>query len=306
MPKDGTTQRDAERGPVSVADLLARHHGVDQVREPQARELGRHHEPALVPTTRPSDTTDTGQMFVTDLLRREGREEEPPPSPARPSRMYSLVAVLACLALLFGAVIASAAALSGPRTERAAPSSPVPSSIAGAEAMRPDLIKASVDFAPSPAPDTADPAATAPAQTLPSTTTRAQPAPAADRTVPGRDDLQPPPTAAPEPPTNLDEDPILGIVAGFYGDVAATPQQAFGLLDPQMRGSGYNDFRKGWADVERVTVDDIRHDGPNAVLVTASLERSDGSVLRTVQRVLVTLGAQPRITDARLLSASRS
>lgn len=306
MAKDGTTRRDAERRPVSVADLLARHQGVGKVREPQAGELGRHHEPALVPTTRPSDTTDTGQMFVTDLLRREGREEEPPPPPARPSRMHSLVAVLACLALLFGAVIASAAALSGPRTERAAPSSPVPSSIAGAEAMRPDLIKAQVDFAPQPAPDTGDPAAAPPAQTLPSTTTPAQPAPAASRTVPGRDDLQPPRTAAPEPPTTLDEDPILDTVAAFYENVTATPQQAFGLLDPQLRGSGYLDFRKGWADVERVTVDDIRHDGPNAVLVTASLERSDGSVLRTVQRMLVTLGAQPRITDARLLSASRS
>ena len=52
--------------------------------------------------------------------------------------------------------------------------------------------------------------------------------------------------------------------------------------------------------------DNMRLDGPNAVLVTASLTRSDGTVLRTLQRVLVTPGAEPRITDARLLSVSRS
>lgn len=277
----------------------------------------------------PSDTTGTGQMFVTDLLRRECRIEEQPPPP-RPTGMYRLVAIVAGVGLLFGAVTASAVALSGPRAERAVPSSAIPSAVAGAGALHPDLINRAVGFPPPAAPQppaatprppmaagAPDPAGTSADPNSPTSDGAAQPTPQASRPVPDQGDPQPPPTAAPEPPTAIDEDPprgalepeldpILDTVRTFFLTVAATPQQAFDLLDPQMRGSGYQDFRDAWAGVEQVTVDKIRRDGPNAVLVTASLERTDGSVLHTLQRVLVTSGAPPRITDAQLLSASRS
>lgn len=281
MAEDGTTPRAAARDAVNVADLRL---------------------PGL---------PDADQMFVTELLRREGREEEPSP-PARPSGISRLVAVLACGALVLGAVTASMAALSGPRTERVAPTSHGQASIVGAEALRPDLINASVEFPPQPAPaaPAPTPARAAEHRTPTELSADARPArsPPTGRTLPA-----PPPTPGPQPrapaeehPTGPQHNAILGTVATFYRNVAITPQLAFDLLDPQMRGSGYQDFRNGWADVERVTVDDMRLDGPNAVLVTATLTCSDGTVLRTLQRVLVTPGAEPRITDARLLSASRS
>ncbi|MGH3797600.1 MAG: hypothetical protein ACRDSP_22245 [Pseudonocardiaceae bacterium] len=307
---------------MSVAELLARCQGERPVREPVCR---RNHESAPIPTPSPSAGTETGQMFVTDLLRREGRTEEPPPSPpARPSVMYRVLAVVIGLVLLSGAVAASTAALSGPRTERAAPRSTVPASFTGPQALRPDLINASVKLPPPahrPRAETAGrpPAAprddTAATQSSTAALPRAEPGPA--RTAPGRDDPQPPRSAAPQPGAETGQDPsrdvldpnlgpILGTVTAFFDSVAVAPRQAFDLLGPQMQGPGWPEFRDGWAGVEQVTVDEIHPDGPNAVLVTTSLRRKDGSVLHTVQRVLVIPGAQPRITDARLLSASRS
>ncbi|MGH4025490.1 MAG: hypothetical protein ACRDRV_13025 [Pseudonocardiaceae bacterium] len=315
MAEDGTTRRAAARDPVDVTNLmLPEQRDADDIRKPV-----RPDKPVPGPTPQPPDITgitDTGQMFVIELLRREGRGDEPA-SPARPSRLFRLVAALACMALVLGAVTASMAALSGPRTERVSPTSPAPASIVGAEALRPDLINASVQFPPQPGPATGDQAATGPGATRrpteipPGNGPARQPLPTG-RTLPAP--AGPPPPAAgqqssaPTEPRAADSEPntILGTVAAFYQNVAVTPQLAFGLLDPQMRGSGYQDFRNGWADVERVTVDNMRLDGPNAVLVTASLTRSDGTVLRTLQRVLVTPGTEPRITDARLLSASRS
>lgn len=229
--------------------------------------------------------------------------------------------VVAGFVLLGAAVTASTAALSGPRTERAAPNRPVTHTIAGAEALRPDLINASVEFPPLAAPPPAtDPRGQGPARVDASQAAQTpendlQSEPGVD---PDRGDPQPPSTGALGPPITADqdpvggaldlgrEDPILSTATAFYGTVVADPRQAFSLLDQQMRGSGYEEFRQAWAGVERVGVDHIRRDGPNAVLVTASLERKDGSVLHTLQRLVITPGVQPQITGARLLSAARS
>lgn len=311
MSEEGITPRDGTGDPVSVAELLARHQNITPVRE----RAPRHHEPALLPTPSPSSTSDWGQTFVTELLRREGRDDETPPTPPAPVRtpgMYRLFAVLCGLALLIGAIAASTAALSGPRVQRAVPSSAA-MSFAGAQALRPDLIGESIRLPPVavPAPR-AGAEGQDPAAPRSSATAGPQPAPGADRAEPHQDGRQssraaPPPSTTPSgdvvhPPLG----PILGTVQSFFQSVATEPRQAFGLLGPEMQGPGWPEFRDSWADVERVTVDEIHPDGPDAVLVTASLERKDGKVLHTVQRVLVIPGAQPRITDARLLSASRS
>ena len=292
--------------------MLVRQQSRRQSGTPARERVPRHHEPALLPTPSRSPTGDTGQMFVTELLRREGYGEEPPPTPARAPKMYRLFAALCGLALLIGAIAASTAALSGPRVQRVVPSSAA-ASFAGAQALRPDLIGESVRLPPVATPaqqagaDARDPAAP-----RAGTTAGPQPQPASGRTEPGRADRQPSrasPSPSPTPSGKVADPqlgPILGTVQSFFQSVATAPRQAFGLLGPQMQGPGWPEFRDAWADVERVTVDEIHPDGPDAVLVTASLERKDGNVLHTVQRVQVIPGAQPRITDARLLSASRS
>lgn len=321
MADDEVTQRAAERGPVSLTDLLAdRRPGTGRVRHQESPQESPSASapgcPDLPPDSAPDaapDSDGTSQLYVTELLRREGRGDEPL-LPARPSWVYRLVAALACFALLFGAVLASTVALSGPRTERAVPSSPVPASISGAEALRADLIDASVGLpAPPPASGSGEPAAASPGGQPATGQPAEQPVPA-ERSVSNRDEQPPPARAAPPPPPPAPHrqssepavDPVLDTVSAFYQNVAVSPRQAFALLDTSMRGAGYQEFRTGWTDVEQVTVDSIRSDGPNAALVTVSLTRTDGTVLHTMQRVLVTPGDTPRITDARLLSASRS
>lgn len=230
-------------------------------------------------------------MFTTDLLRREGQADEQAAS-APPVGMYAVVAVVAGFVVLCAAVTASTAALSGPRTERAAPDRPAKSAIAGAEVLRPDLINASVEFPPLAAPQ--------PATGGSGTASAAQNSTGSEgisRSKSGAD-----------PNRGDPQDPVLSTVNAFYETVTIDPRQAFGLLDQPMQGSGYQEFRQAWVGVERVRVrvDHIRRDGPNAALVTTSLQGRDGSVLHTLQRLVINPGTQPQITDARLFSVSRS
>lgn len=286
MAKERATQRAAEPGPVSVADLVAKCQGDDES-----------------------------------------------PLPSRPTRMYRAIAVLAGFVLLCGAVAASTAALSGPRAERAVPGSAT-GSITGADALYPDLINASVGPPPlAPAPPPADdgdqdPAPGGDVPTRPAPADTPQSPPRQDSTAP--DDLptadadpatpnprDPPATGVPEPPGSTGEDrnsgvlnsaqsPILHTVELFYETAPRAPRQAFDLLDPQMRGAGYEEFQQAWAGVREAEVEDIRPDGPDAALVIVRLDRDDGTMLHTLQHVRVTPGEPPRIVEVTLLSASRS
>lgn len=268
-------------------------------------------------------------MNVADLLATHEGDE--PALPGRPTRMYRAIAVLAGLILLCGAVTASTAALSGPRAERAVPSSTIGNSITaitGANVLHPDLINTSVgvppqDAAPPPADDgDQNPSRGGGVPNLPDPDGTARPLPQYDQATPDAgpatpEGSDPPPTSAAEPLDDSDEDssrdvlnsalgPILGTVTMFYQTAPIAPRQAFDLLDPQMQGTGYDEFRQAWVGVRKAIVEDIRQDGPRAALVIVRLERDDGTMLRTLQRVLVTPGAQPQIADAQLLSASRS
>lgn len=269
-------------------------------------------------------------MRVADLLAQHRGEEESA-LPSRPGTMYRTIAVLAGFVLLCAAATASTAALSGPRADRAVPGSATGNSIAsitGADALHPDLINTSVGLPPpgatSPAAGSGDQDPARGGEVSNRTDQdsvpqpRSQPdsaTPEAGQATPGSSD--PPPTGRAEPLDNLDEDPdsgelnsalgpILGTVTTFYETAPRAPRQAFDLLDPQLRGTGYDEFRQAWAGVRRAIVEDIRQDSPHAALVIVRLERDDGTRLRTLQRVLVTPGVQPRIADAQLLSASRS
>jgi len=284
VSQERTPQRDTEQGPVWVADLLTQHPG------------------------------DTGSAL-----------------PSRPVTVYRTIAVLAGFVLLCAAATASTAALSGPRVDRAVPGSATDNpiaSITGVDALHPDLINSSVGLplpgatSPPAGNSDPDPARSGDVPDRSDQDSAPQPRPGHDAPPPDAglatpDSSDPPPTGQAEPRRNLEEDPdsgglnsalgpILGTVTTFYETAPGAPRQAFDLLDPQMRGTGYDEFRQAWAGVRRAIVEDIRLDGPNTALVIVRLERDDGTTLRTLQRVLVTPGAQPRIADAQLLSASRS
>ncbi len=263
-----------------------------------------------------------GRLTVAELLQRESGTEETAVSGARfgTSRMLASISGMA----LVGAVImASTAALTAPRVERVLPATGVLEHITGPRVVRPDLIGTTID--PTPAeqpshspPETADTSPAAPEPTGERASTgRALPPDDAgrpdDAVRPGGGAAGNGRSAGGEPQTSEQAEPspepspdtLLGTVTSFYEQVVTAPADAYALLGPVMQGPGYQAFAESWRDVEQVTVDDIRRDGPEAAIVTVLMQRADGSVLRSVQRVVVT-GDPPRIESARLLSASAS
>lgn len=316
------TRHDQDPGSAQVAESVARR-GEQRTPAHEARDDGR----AMAVTDGGSE-----QLFVAELLRRESRLDETAGS-AGPSRAYRMLAAAAGLVLLCGVVTASTAALSGPRLDRWTTAAD-PDYITGSDVLHPDLIQAALD-SPTNAPAAGDPA---PSTTGGHATTgqlgagqagadRSGTLGGAEQESPDgspRDDTEeakdrrtagpgtPPPAGRSAPKEGLGvgtvldpvNDPVFGIVTTFYRTAPTAPADAYDLLGPRLRAQGYQAFAASWAGVERATVDAIRQDGPNAALVSVSLERTDGTVLRTVQRMVVGIGPRPLIEDATLLSAS--
>lgn len=257
-----------------------------------------------------------GRLSVAELLHREGRTDEPMP-PGGGNNNYRMLAVAAGVALVCAVVLASTAALTGPRVERALPATGVLEHITGPGVLRPDLLGTTIDPAPTgqSGGTPSAPAATSAAPPEPTGTP-----PPAGRSLPagGQDgagedpaveDAEPPDgdVGTSEPTSERAPDGLLLTVTSFYQQVVTDPADAYALLGPGMQGQGYLAFAESWREVERVTVDSIRSDGPGAAIVVVVLERADGSVLHTVQRVVVAdTSGSPRIESARLLSGSAS
>jgi hypothetical protein len=256
-----------------------------------------------------------GRLSVAELLHREGRTDEAMAA-GRSSGTYRTLAVTAGIALVCAVVLASTAALAGPRVERALPATGVLEHITGPGVLRPDLLGTTIDPAPTgqPSRTTPEAAATSAAPEPTGTPSRAgRSLPAGGEDGAGEDraveDAEPPDgDAATSEPTSVPApDGLLHTVTSFYQRVVTDPAEAYALLGPGMQGQGYLAFAESWNEVERVTVDSIRSDGPDAAIVVVVLERADGSVLRTVQRVVAAdTSGSPRIVSARLLSASTS
>lgn len=266
------------------------------------------------------------RLSVAELLHREGRIEEPMVSGR--SGTYRVLALAAGIVLVGAVVVASTAALAGPRVERALPATGVLEHITGAGVLRPDLINTAIGPAPTEqssrsAPETGNGSA-APAETTGAPPPGGRSLPSDDATATdegaagsGTAADEAAPSAEPsgaeastgepaDPTTEPEPDRLLRTVRSFYQQVVTDPADAYAMLGPGMRGTGYRAFAESWRDVERVTVDSIRSDGPDAAIVAVVVERVDGAVLRSVQRLVVDTSGSPRIESARLLSASTS
>ncbi|MQA13282.1 MAG: hypothetical protein GEV09_03665 [Pseudonocardiaceae bacterium] len=287
--------------------------------DPSAAEpLNRHR-------ARDAPGPGVAQLSVVELLQREGRGEEPASAAPRNSMAYRVLAVTAGLIVLLGAITAGATALSGPRADRPMPTTTDLQHVAGAGVVRPGLIgtelhpeatappsAADTSRAPGDGSGTPEPAPRAGQHgDLPSGRDAA--AAPSGRTVPpaGSDGEHAPedtdrPLAGDEEPDAADSELIADTVTTFFRSVLTAPADAYALLGPEMRGSGYEDFVASWSDVEQVGVDIIRMDGPDAAIVAVTLHRADGAVLRNLQRVVVSTAGPPRIEHARLLTSSAS
>lgn len=257
-PEDGDPEQDQGEDSVTVADLLAR------------IPVGTGNEPAGAP--------DPDQFDASELLRREGRGPEEAPPTQRSGRTFQVVAAVIGLVLTCVVVVASTAALSGPRTDRRTPDVVAPP-LAGADAVRPDVITAALT----------------------------------SRAPPGAERFPPPPVPRTPPQGGLGEtldpvrdpvrDPVLATVTTFYQTAPTAPADAFGLLGPRMRAPGYESFEASWAGVAAVRIEAISRAGPRAAVATVTLTRVEGGALRTVARLVVGGGPELRIEDATLLSA---
>lgn len=261
-----------------------------------------------------------GRLSVAELLRREGRADEPLAS-GRSNGMYRLLALAAGVAMVCAVVVASTAALAGPRVERTLPANGVLESITGPGALRPDLINTTIRPTTAEQPSRTPPESASTSSAPPDPT--ATPLPdgrslppdgatgsetgAADDDVPTGGDAAAGTGEQTEPSAEPAQDRLVDTITSFYQQVVTDPADAYALLGSGMQGSGYQAFAASWSDVERVTVDSIHSDGHDAAIVAVLVERADGSVLRSVQRVVVaTTSGAPRIESASLLSASTS
>ncbi|MGH4022783.1 MAG: hypothetical protein ACRDT0_26815 [Pseudonocardiaceae bacterium] len=236
-----------------------------QVADDPAEDTATWHEPGV----------DSGQLFVTELLYREGRFGA---DSGGPSRTYRLFAAAVGIVLVCG-IVTAAAALSGPRADRGVVVAADHRHITGPDVLRPALIRIAMGR------------------------------PGAGSRPPARDERVAPAGGgglgeALDPVADPVLDPVLRLVTTFYQTAPTAPIDAYHLLSADMQQPGYDAFADSWSGIEQLSVDGIRRDAPDAALVAVTLERADGTVLHTLQRVVVSGGAAPVIGDATLLSAS--
>ncbi|MPZ67793.1 MAG: hypothetical protein GEU83_20685 [Pseudonocardiaceae bacterium] len=265
----------------------------------QTTHPGPEHGPAEV---------RAGRLTVAELLQRETTVDEPV---AAGRGFYRLLAVAAGIVL----IMASGAALASPRVERELPATGVLEHITGPGALRPDLSSTPVDERSGGAPGAAATGAAPPGAAGAPSSSDGRSLPADGAAGPGNRAAESGPVAEPGddaatgtgdpagPSAEPRPDQLADTITSFYQQVVTNPADAYTLLGRGMRGSGYAAFADSWSDVERVTVDSIHSDGPDAAVVAVVVEHVDGSVLRSVQRVMVT-GDPARIESARLLSAA--
>lgn len=97
---------------------------------------------------------------------------------------------------------------------------------------------------------------------------------------------------------------VRELVRGFYEATEASPDQAFQMLGPEMRGDGQESFVKCWNDVI-VEVPQVEGGEGGVVRAVVVIAWPDATVLRTEQLLVVSDGPEPKIVRAELLSAHR-
>jgi hypothetical protein len=112
------------------------------------------------------------------------------------------------------------------------------------------------------------------------------------------------PERVPAAATGQQADRVRRLVVDFYEKAEESPEQAFTLLGPEMRGDGLASFVRGWNDllveVQQLVI------GPGGVArAVIVIAWPDATVIRAEQLLIVSDGPDPKIARAELLSAHR-
>jgi hypothetical protein len=156
--------------------------------------------------------------------------------------------------------------------------SPRPSALTGAGALRPDVLATQMADRELVAPLSAAPTTTAPAAATTSTPTTTSPNPA---TAP------------------------VDVVRDFYATVAADPRNALAMMGSSLADLDPTGFVRSWSSVKAVRPERIEAQPDGTVLGVLGIPQADGRWLHVEQLLRVDGGNQPKIIDARILSAQQ-
>ncbi|GAB2747058.1 hypothetical protein GCM10027174_21520 [Salinifilum aidingensis] len=230
-----------------------------------------------------------GGVRVTDLLRRSGRYERlaravlsgehggsaHSPGPARTTIAIVGVTLLCTATTAMALILRLGTSATSPAQAEPAQAAPV----TGAPALLPDVLH----------PE------------------------GASCTGPGRGTAERPLPASPGDPGQV-ADPAAGSAASavrtvrsFYRALAADPAAALPWLHPRLRAGAQHELVPAWSGAEAVRLTGARAHRDGRVVASAVVRCADGSRVTLRQSFAVSNEpGTPRITDARLLSASRT
>jgi hypothetical protein len=218
--------------------------------------------------------------LLTDLL---GGKALPEDSEPRTSTAMKLLGVLVGAVTLAGTIAAASLITNDSRPTRAATQAlaPQPQPLSGGDALRPDVLATEVAGKKAVAPLSASPTTD---QSSVSTTAGA----ATGRALP---------PAAAQSPTD--------VVRDFYNTVAQNPRDALAMIGGSLADLDPTGFIRSWSSVRAVRPERVEAMSDGTVLGVIGIQQADGSWLHVEQLLWVDGGSQPKIIDARVLSAQQ-
>jgi hypothetical protein len=287
-------------GSITVEDLLSRervpHRG--EVTEPDPSDDPTAVLPIPLRSKMPSQMPSLFEKFVGELTI------EPPEEPHEPHHSWmATTAKVTGLAVgslvLCGSVMAAAALTHGHRAD-ASNANSGDTVLTGVNALRPDDLAAQLSGLHTPS-------------SMSSQALRPVAHGRATGTIVGSPATRPSRPVAPQASTSAPVDPAPvvdaqsaeDVVRSFYSLVASQPDAAAQLVDPSLLASDPTGFARSWSDTSEVHVESTKTDPDGTVQAVISLRQPDGALLRVVELLHVTLGDNPVINGAELLSAQR-
>jgi hypothetical protein len=248
--------------------------------------------PVRIPS---ADEVDT-ETFVGDLLG-------PPVGDQRPRGWVARAAKLIGLAtgslVLCASVVAASTLAHDRRPTPVTVVSTTPGEVTGAGVLRPDTIARQLSAGHHPGASTGAPAGGPTSTALPAaSTTVVVPPPAGPSAGPA-----PAAVAKLPPPGTLSAAAADNLVREFYLLAGSQPDAAADLVAPSLLAADPLGFTASWSSVRQVRVDSVQADPTGAVRAVVDLLQPDGSWLRLVELLRVTMGDPPMISGAQLLSA---
>jgi hypothetical protein len=214
-----------------------------------------------------------------DLLSGKGLPDDGEP---RTSTALKLLGVLVGVITLAGTITAASMITNDPRPARAAAMTvPRPQALSGTGALMPDVLATEVAGNTAlAAPMSAGPTAS---ESPVSTSTSAAVSPRA---------------LAPSPASSA-----VDVVRDFYKTVAQSPRDALAMIGGSLADLDPTGFIRSWSSVRAVRTERVEAMPDGAVLGVIGLQQADGDWLHVEQLFRVDGGSQPKIVDARVLSA---